>query len=333
MSCSTEGGRAPDRSGRGRDMSMRRRIGGHVRLLRLPLAATTAADVWAGYVITHAPRGPLGDAAPPLSIGELLALHAVALCMYGAGMTLNDAFDAPRDETLHPDRPIPAGVVSTIAAYTQGALLLVLGLAIAAAIGPASFRVAALMAGAIVLYDAGLKRWAIPSALAMGAVRYLDVQLGAGFAAGPAFSPAVALGLYVAGVTWFSTLEERPEQGRRITIGIGYVVLVLMAEGLRLPHYLMASWLYALAAALIAFAGMRAVHRASTASVRALVLVGLLGIFLVDAGSLLGWGHWPWAMATLLLSATFPPLVHLQSRLVAPAGQRASGGTETEVSS
>ncbi len=297
---------------------------GHVRLLRLPLAATTIADIWVGYVIAHSALGPLGGGAPPFDVAELLRLHAVALCLYGAGMTLNDAFDAKRDRALHPSRPIPAGWVSRRAAFVQGGALLAAALLLAAWHGGATLLVAGFMALGILAYDALLKRWPVPGAIAMGFVRYLDVQLGAGLLLGPAFSPAIVLGLYVAALTWLSQFEERPREGRGITLGMGAVVVVLMAGGLRLPHYLRASWLYALAAAAVCFMGMRAVHLQSRGSVKRLVLVGLLAMYAIHAGSLMGFGLWPWDMATLALAGSFPPLVRLQSSLAA-----ASAGTET----
>jgi 4-hydroxybenzoate polyprenyltransferase len=172
-----------------------------VRLIRLPLAFSTVADVWAGWFGS-------GHAFEP----RLLILHGAALAFYFAGMTLNDLFDAPRDRVLHPERPLPMGTISVRAAAAQGVLLLGAGLGLATAAGQPG--AGALLAATILGYDAILKRWALPGALAMGACRYLDVQLGAELAQGWAFGPALALGGYVAAVTLISTLEDRPDADR-----------------------------------------------------------------------------------------------------------------------
>ncbi|GIW72361.1 MAG: hypothetical protein KatS3mg102_1903 [Planctomycetota bacterium] len=295
-----------------------------IRLLRLPLAATAMADVWVGWSVVHAPAGPLGAAAPPPAPGALLALLASALCLYGAGMTLNDAFDALRDRRLHPERPIPRGAIGRAAAFQQGGLLLAAGVGLAAVAGTQHLLLAAVLAGAILLYDGLLKRWAVPGAACMGAIRYLDVQLGAGFAAGPSLVPALVLGAYVACLTWLSTFEERPQDGRGLAAGIVLVLFVLMVGGLHFPHYLLAAWLYALVGGGCAFFGMRAVHLGSRAGVQQLTLALLLGMYGVHAGSLLGYGLlWP-ALAMPVLAASFP----LLRWLLAPpaAGDGPPGG-------
>jgi 4-hydroxybenzoate polyprenyltransferase len=294
---------------------MASRLLAHLRLLRLPLAATTVADIWVGYMVVRSSRGPLGADAPAHDPAQLLALHAAALCFYGAGMTLNDAFDADRDMALHPERPIPSGVIPRRAAFAQGALLLAVGIGIGAVLGGGWLLAAALLGVGITLYNAVLKRWVVPGAVGMGLIRYLDIQLGAGFAAGVGLVPAMVLGFYVAGVTYLSTVEERPGDGRAITLGMGFTVFALMAGGLRLPRFILASWLYALAASVCCFMGMRATHLRTRRSVQQLVLACLLGMFAVNGGSLLGYGLWPWALACVGLAGTFPLLARLQGRL------------------
>jgi 4-hydroxybenzoate polyprenyltransferase len=173
-----------------------------LRLLRLPLAATTVADVWAGW---------FGGAALAFE-PRLLVLHASSLALYFAGMTLNDVFDSERDRTIHPERPIPSGALTRGEAALQGALLLAIGVALAFAGG--RLEEGLCLAAAVLAYDALLKRWPIPGALSMGLCRYLDVQVGAGFAAGALFPGALALGAYVAFVTLVSTLEDDPGRDR-----------------------------------------------------------------------------------------------------------------------
>ncbi|MHC4389775.1 MAG: UbiA family prenyltransferase [Planctomycetota bacterium] len=288
------------------------RFAGHVRLLRLPLIGTAVADVSVGWFGAAA----LGYAPPAGAQGGvvgLLLLHAAACCFYGAGMTLNDVFDATRDHALHPERPIPSGVVSRPAAALQGCALLAVGLGFAFVAGPRHGMVAIALAGALALYDGAFKRFAIPGALAMGAVRYLDVQLGAGFAAGPLFLPALLLGFYTFFLTWISTYEEAPERSRSVRALVLVLCAVVGACGFGFPRYLLSVWYFALVGMVAAVFGMRVVHDKTARSVRSLTLALLLGMFLVNAGSLTGLGRWDLGLATASLALSFPIIAKLTS--------------------
>jgi 4-hydroxybenzoate polyprenyltransferase len=290
-----------------------------LRLLRLPLAATAVADIWAGHLAvrtlsTSTAAGGV-PAAAPLDVPVFLLLQAAAVLFYGGGMTLNDAFDALRDRTLHPERPIPSGAVTRPAAFLQGGLLLAAGLALAALAGPGHARAGGLLAGAILLYDGALKRFAIPGALAMGFCRYLDVQLGAGLAAGWAFGPALLLGAYIATTTYISTLEETPGATNRLRAALLVLVLVPILGTRLLPSPLSAAFALAPLAGWIAFSGLRALRDGgNAAALKRLVLALLLGIFLVDAGSLAGHRLELWAAGAAALVLTFPLLARLLPR-------------------
>lgn len=205
-------------------------IASRLKLIRLPLAGTTIADVWAGFF------GAGLQAGGAAGLGRLLLVHGAALALYAAGMTLNDAFDAEVDRTKHPERPIPSGAVSRGAAFAQGGALLAAGLGLGAAAGPAHAAAAGALAAAILAYDGFLKRFALPGALAMGACRYLDVQLGAAFARGAAFGPAIALGAYVVLVTLVSTAEDRPgaDRARRMRLTFRLLHGIFLVDALSL---------------------------------------------------------------------------------------------------
>jgi len=256
---------------------LRPSLAGRLRLLRLPLAGTTVADIWAGFFGAQAWLATGPPAAPPPEgwLARLFFLHAASLALYGAGMTLNDVFDAGRDRDLYPDRPIPSGQIDRRRAATQGAGLLALGIAAAFAAGPAHGVIGTALAGAILAYDGALKRRRLLGALAMGCCRALDVQLGAGLAVGAFFPPALALGAYSTLVTAFSTLEERKGLDR--------------------------------------------------ARIERTTRLFLLGIFLVDAGSLAWLGRPRLAATTAALVATFPLLARVQRTLgvLPPPRQRA----------
>ena len=200
-------------------LSISPRAAARLRLTRMPLVGTTVADVWAGYFCAG---GSVADAG---QLGRLLLLHVAAASMYLAGMTLNDAFDAAEDARKHPDRPIPSGAMTRGEAFAQGFFLLAIGLGSAFLAGPDAGLVASALAGAILAYDGFLKRWAMPGSMCMGLVRALDVQLGAGFARGIAFPPAIALGVYVFAVTMISRREDNPGVDRA---RMGRIVFLLL---------------------------------------------------------------------------------------------------------
>ncbi len=313
---------------------MRAAFAAALRLARLPLAGTALADVLAGHACAAAGAGL------PIDWRALLLSGAAAVLFYGAGMSLNDAFDARRDRSLPPERPLPAGAISRRAAFAIGAVELVVATGVAALASPAHAAVGLLLAAAILLYDGLAKHLAValPGALAMGLCRYLDVRLGAasfaGVLAAPAFPPAVLAGGYVALLTLVSSLEEegapnggaRPHQnplpggegGRRLLAYVALVPAFLLGIGLwLLPHPVHALPALASAGTIAALAGARAYREASRDARKRLTLALLLGIFLVDAASLFGYGRPFLGGATLALAATFPVVARLAARLTA----------------
>jgi hypothetical protein len=123
-----------------------------LRLGRVSNLPTVWTNVLAGIVLS----GAALTARP-----ALLLLLSLSL-FYVAGMFLNDAFDREFDRRNRPDRPIPAGDVTAATVFTYGFGLLACGLALLLAVGygtPAATGwtapvAGALLAAAIVLYDA-----------------------------------------------------------------------------------------------------------------------------------------------------------------------------------
>src|SRR5690349_20352063 len=125
----------------------------YLQLLRLPNVFTAVADIMLGYLFTHEGLDPIGPFA-------LLVLASVSL--YLSGMVLNDLFDRQQDAAERPHRPIPSGRVSVTTARKLGFGLVTVGLACgvatsAVAHDPRPGIVAALLAAAVVGYDALLK--------------------------------------------------------------------------------------------------------------------------------------------------------------------------------
>jgi 4-hydroxybenzoate polyprenyltransferase len=140
-------------------------------------------------------------------LNDVLVVCASA-ALYLAGMVLNDYFDRRIDAVERPGRPIPSGDVSARTAAAFGASLLVLGMALAGLRSAASFGVAAVLALAIVGYDALLKATAL-GPVAMGSCRFLNVLLGMSVAwpSGALWMAPLVMGLYTVAITVLSRDE------------------------------------------------------------------------------------------------------------------------------
>ncbi|MEW2258397.1 SCO3242 family prenyltransferase [Streptomyces sp. NPDC047869] len=169
-------------------------------LLRLPALFTVPGDALAGAA---AAAGRPGRRAL-LTVG-------CSLCLYEAGMALNDWADRAEDAVERPHRPLPSGRVRPAAALTAACALTAAGLALAARAGRPALTVAVPLAATVWSYDLGLKRTpAGPGAMA--AARGLDLLLGAAATTGrvrPALAPAALLGTHTLAVTAVSRQETR----------------------------------------------------------------------------------------------------------------------------
>ena len=133
-----------------------------LELLRLPNLFTVPGDVLVGWALV----GQRGCPVPAL---------CASLCLYAAGLLLNDWRDAPIDARERPSRPIPSGRVRRRAVGLAGLALLALGVLFAWGGWPT----AAALAAAILLYDLGAKDVPGLGVAVMGLCRALNVLLGA----------------------------------------------------------------------------------------------------------------------------------------------------------
>ncbi|WJV45210.1 UbiA family prenyltransferase [Streptomyces flavofungini] len=136
-------------------------------LLRLPALFTVPGDALAGAAATGLRPGR----------GTFLAIGS-SLCLYEAGMALNDWADRDEDAVDRPHRPIPSGRVTPTAAFTAAVALTAGGLALASRAGRPALATATALAGTVWAYDLGLKRTSA-GPVAMAAARGLDLLLGA----------------------------------------------------------------------------------------------------------------------------------------------------------
>jgi len=177
-----------------------RRLRAWAELLRLPALFTVPGDALAGVAAAGARPNPR----------TLLAIGS-SLCLYEAGMALNDWADRAEDAVDRPHRPLPSGRIGPGAALAAAAGLTAAGLALASRAGRRPLAVAGALAATVWSYNLVLKRTpAGPPAMA--AARGLDLFLG-GVAAGgdtrKVVPSALTLATHTLAVTTVSRQETR----------------------------------------------------------------------------------------------------------------------------
>lgn len=208
----------------------------YLELLRLPNVFTAVADVAMGFFFVQASWAFDQQSRPPslLPVGAwtLGLVIAASASLYLAGMVLNDLFDVELDRDEQPYRPLPSGRISLASARLLGWNLLSVGVILAAGASelvPAHAKdfahnwrpalVAAALALLIVLYNAWLKRTPL-GPVAMGGCRTLNVLLGMSVLREDwrteHWGVAAAVGVYIAGVTWFARDDARRSDRRQL---------------------------------------------------------------------------------------------------------------------
>lgn len=296
------------------------KLSAYMQLLRLPNVFTAMADVAMGFVFV---RGAMG--LGPSDYVELVLLAAASCSLYLAGTVLNDCFDYEADKQERPERPLPSGRIARSTATRLGWSLLVCGLILASAtafwIGSSRPVVVPMaLVVCIVLYDGPLKRSMLgpmsPAPLVMGGCRMLNVLLGMSATRSPWGSEnwlvAAAIGVYIAGVTFFARGEARRSDRLRLLVGIVVMMLgiTLLAQ---LPNYIPLTitpsrWrlFMTLMGALIAWQSLRAVINPSPRCVQMAVKQSILSLVMLDAAVVLGVaGPIPAVAVLALLVPTF----------------------------
>ncbi|MGC5531309.1 SCO3242 family prenyltransferase [Streptomyces sp. SR-10] len=145
----------------------RERLRAWAELLRVSALFSVPGDALAGAAAVGRRPGR----------GTALAIGA-SLCLYEAGMALNDWADRDEDAVDRPHRPIPSGRISPAAALGAAGALTAAGLALAVRAGRPALTVATGLAATVWAYDLHLKHTKAGPA-AMAAARSLDLLLGA----------------------------------------------------------------------------------------------------------------------------------------------------------
>lgn len=189
-------------------------------LLRVSALFTVPGDALAGA----AAAGRTPNRGTALAVGT-------SLCLYEAGMVLNDWADRETDARERPGRPLPSGRIRPGTALAAAGAFTGAGLALAAKAGRRTLAEATALAATVWAYDLSLKH--TPAAApAMAAARALDLHLGttatraaAGRAAVPlpgqaaparsaALTAAALLGVHTLAVTGVSRREAEGGSSR-----------------------------------------------------------------------------------------------------------------------
>ncbi|WP_331772271.1 UbiA family prenyltransferase (plasmid) [Embleya sp. NBC_00888] len=283
------------------------RVRAYAELVRVSAASSVPGDVLVGAAATG--RLPHGRTA---------ALPLASVCLYWAGMALNDYADRASDADERPHRPIPSGRVAPGAALGAAVGLTATGLTLGTWAGGRR-RLPALLglAGAVWTYDLIWKGTPFAPA-GMALARGLDVLVGAepGRYA-PAAPSAAVVALHTYGLTALSRHEEHgttPEPPARalVTAAATAIAAARIGHGRRTGDVQPADRggaTPASAAALIAYAAAygRPLLRASAAprapAIRAAVGGGVLALIPLQAALLSRLGR---PGAALALSASWP---------------------------
>lgn len=179
-----------------------------LRLIRLPNLFSVPGDPVAGFMLVWA-------SGAPQRVESLVLPVLASLCLYAAGLILNDLLDRAEDARERPNRPLPSGGVSAGGAWAMFGLLSGLAMLAAFQAGQECGIAAVVVLILIVFYNGGLKRAKVLGPLSMGLCRGGSVLIGATAADMQwPWSPSVliaALGVtaYIAGMSVVAREETR----------------------------------------------------------------------------------------------------------------------------
>jgi UbiA prenyltransferase family len=260
------GKRRGDRTGRWGDLA---------ELVRAPAALSVPGDLLAGAA---AARWPFG--------WRTAGMIAASVCLYWAGMALNDYADRDLDAVERPERPIPSGRVSPGQALALAAGLTAAGVGIAGVAGRRSgLAVAVPLAATVWAYDFALKS-TVAGPAAMALARGLNVTMGSGLdGAGAA---ALVVGAHTYTVTALSRHEVHggtrsvPVATLAGSTAVGVASTLFGREAPRTHRIAGAA---AAAGYLAAYGGAQAtaIRQPTAGNIRAAVGAGILGLLPLQA--------------------------------------------------
>jgi len=304
-------------------------------VLRAPLLLSPAADVLAGWCVAFEmaalyPRTVDGAGAADLwrlavaGGGHLLRAALAGTCLLADGMAQNALVDLPDDRRRKPGRPLPRGALRPGAVRAAQYGLWLAALALAASVGNECVVPALLIVVLTAAYHALLKSWRLPGCLALGALRGLDLFLGAaalhawsaqaqarGLPASRFFHPdldssvivAAIYALYMTGASLHASTDDEPGRSPWSPGGLWLSTLALMflgclvIAGMTAPGRAMTwsdgRWVAAIGVIVVLAAIVRLARAWRHLPPPALTGVALSGLYLFDAAACFGSGLVP----------------------------------------
>jgi len=181
-----------------------------LELLRVPNLPTVPGDPLAGAMLAATAT------AATVSGRQAAGVAVAALCLYMAGLVLNDLHDLPDDRVRRPERPLARGAIALSRARLAFVVLAALGMAAGTWAGGLlrGGGASAVLLGLICLYDLAAKARPLSACLVMGLCRGASMVLGASVMGAPtaAALPVAALTTYIGAVTWLSRREDEVQR-------------------------------------------------------------------------------------------------------------------------
>lgn len=265
---------------------------------------TAFADILAGVTI---------------AAGSVLSLNEswTAVCwlllstfgLYGGGVVLNDFFDAGLDAKERPERPIPSGRISSLAAGILGSFLLLLGITSAFMVNGTAAALAVGIAICAVFYDAKAKHSAFWGPLFMGSCRGGNLLLGVSLM--PAVLPevwflALIPLIYIASITLVSQGEVHGGSKTYGFTAFGFILLII-ASFLLFPLIELTFSLVTALPFLIIFGGLvlpsfyKAAQNPDPSLIKTAIKRGVLSLVILNSVFAAGFGGWISGLAVVTL--------------------------------
>lgn len=256
----------------------------------------------------------LSDILAGMAIGQFLFsesspywLLAATLGLYGGGVVMNDVFDAKLDAIERPERPIPSGRVSLVAAATMGISLLLLGIVFSAFHSSTSALIAVGIAISTIIYNRFAKHSKVAGPFMMGVCRGGNLLLGisAVTVSIATWWPITVIPIiYIAAITLISQDEVHGGQKRTLIIAALFYLIVhavqisiAIQQGnglLALPFILAHAWL-------IGKPLFNAWQNPIGPLIGKAVKAGVISLIIMNAAWCVTFGYWPLALIVVLL--------------------------------
>lgn len=280
---------------------------GYIRLARPANLPTAAADILAGMAI-----GGIFQSVPEHDLlgssvlvdGLLLVLASVFL--YAGGVILNDVFDFKIDVIERPERPIPSGTISLNSAAIYGATTMLVGIVLAFFVSNLSGCIAALLALAIILYDAVAKKNDFFGPLNMGLCRGLNLVLGISVLGNLSYWwMAIIPIVYIFAITLISRGEVHGRNRNHIVLaGMLYLTVILMVVAVAFLYTdnVLTSLVYLILFGIFVFRPLlNAYTQNSPENIKKAVMAGVIALIVLDASMAASFSNWWYGLVLMVL--------------------------------